>query len=186
MCGRTKLCVMTARDVSQNQNKKGSYDELLAQIKSEHETKAKALIPELCYLLRKEDPWLSNDDIKDRVKKDLVDIWSPTTISKYIPDEFKNKKHQETGRMKGKSVSESIPKALKVNVLGDSTSTNTDGDTQTVVESSHHNEIQKENEDLKKQIKELEGQVRRDVYNKNRFRFHCVNYRVKKIIAVDD
>ena len=52
--------------------------------------KAKEFIPQLCYALQNEDVFLSNEDIRDRIKKDLIDIWSKTTIQNNIPDEFKD------------------------------------------------------------------------------------------------
>ena len=79
---------MTAMNVSQNQNKKTSYDELLQIIKNEHKNRAKELIPQLCYALKSEDHRLSEEDIRDRIKHDLIDIWSRTTIQENIPDEF--------------------------------------------------------------------------------------------------
>jgi hypothetical protein len=86
---------MTAMNVSQNQNKKTSYDELLQTIKNEHKNRAKELIPQLCYALKSEDHRLSKEDIRDRIKHDLIDIWSRTTIQENIPDEFKDKGKQE-------------------------------------------------------------------------------------------
>lgn len=94
MCGHTKLYDLTAYNISQNQNKRISYDELLQEIKSEHQSRAKELIPELCYALANENPWLSEEDMRDRIKKDLIDIWSRTTIQENIPDEFKDKEKQ--------------------------------------------------------------------------------------------
>lgn len=86
---------MTAETVSQIKNKKSPYDELLQRIKTEHQTRAKELIPKLCYTLEKEDPWLSKEDIRDRIKHDLIDIWSRDTIQKNIPEELKNEAKQE-------------------------------------------------------------------------------------------
>jgi len=83
--------MVTAEEVSQIENKKICYDELLKQIKKEHQAKAKEFIPRLCYALQNEDSFLSNEDIRDRIKKDLIDIWSKTTIQNNIPNEFKNK-----------------------------------------------------------------------------------------------
>ncbi len=68
--------------------------QLLRQIKREHQAKAKEFIPQLCYALKNEDAFLSNEDIRDRIKKDLIDIWSKTTIQNNIPDEFKDKAKQ--------------------------------------------------------------------------------------------
>jgi hypothetical protein len=86
--------MVTAEDVSQIENKKICYDELLREIKKAHQAKTKEFIPQLCYALQNEDPFLSNEDIRDRIKKDLIDIWSKTTIQNNIPDEFKNEAKQ--------------------------------------------------------------------------------------------
>jgi hypothetical protein len=82
--------MVTAEDFNQIENKKISYDELLRQTKKEHVAKAKEVIPQLCYALQNEDVFLSNEDIRHRIKKDLIDIWSKTTIQNNIPDEFKD------------------------------------------------------------------------------------------------
>ena len=89
MRARINAIMVTAEDF-QIENKKTSYDELLLQIKKEHQAKAKEFIPQLCYALQNEDAFLSNEDIRDRIKKDLIDIWSKTTIQNNIPDEFKD------------------------------------------------------------------------------------------------
>ena len=91
MLARIKAVMVTAEEVSQIENKKTCYDELLKQIKKEHQAKAKEFIPRLCYALQNEGSFLSNEDIRDRIKKDLIDIWSKTTIQNNIPNEFKNK-----------------------------------------------------------------------------------------------
>jgi len=89
-------------DSSQNENKNTSkYDELIQLIKSKHYTIAKEYIPKLCYALREENPNLTNEDINERIKKDLVDIWSRTTIYTSLPEEFKDED-------KGKRISEGM------------------------------------------------------------------------------
>jgi hypothetical protein len=90
MWARINAVMVTAEDFNQIENKKISYDELLRQIKKEHQATAKEFIPQLCYALQNEDAFLSNEDIRDRIKKDLIDIWSKTTIQNNIPDEFKD------------------------------------------------------------------------------------------------
>ena len=95
MCGRTKPLDNDSRESQPRSDKKISYDELLLTIKNEHKNRAKELIPQLCYTLANEDPQLSKEDIRDRIKHDLIDIWSRTTIQENIPDEFKDKGKQE-------------------------------------------------------------------------------------------
>jgi len=69
MLARIKAVMVTAEEVSQIENKKTCYDELLKQIKKEHQAKAKEFIPRLCYALQNEGSFLSNEDIRDRIKK---------------------------------------------------------------------------------------------------------------------
>jgi hypothetical protein len=78
----------------------------LQQIKKEHQAKAKEFIPQLCYALQNEDAFLSNEDIRDRIKKDLIDIWSKTTIQiifqtnlKMRLNKLQRKKQIKKGRM---------------------------------------------------------------------------------------
>jgi hypothetical protein len=119
---------MTAEDFNQKENKKISYDELLKQIKKEHQTKAKEIIPRLCYALRNEDAFLSSEDIRDRIKKDLIDIWSKTTIQNNIPNEFKNEAKQsakEKADQKRKNVIEECVTVASQTVPEQSSSGNT-------------------------------------------------------------
>ena len=51
MRARINAVMVTAEDVSQIENKKITYDELLRQIKKEHQAKAKEFIP-LSYVMR--------------------------------------------------------------------------------------------------------------------------------------
>jgi hypothetical protein len=120
--------MVTAEDVSQIENKKICYDELLQQIKKEHQAKAKEIIPLLCYALQNEDPFLSSEDIRDRIKKDLIDIWSKTTIQDNIPDEFKNeakKSAKEKADQKRKNVIEECVTGPSQMVPEQSSSSNT-------------------------------------------------------------
>ena len=78
----------------------------MQQIKKEHQAKAKEFIPQLCYALQNEDAFLSNEDIRDRIKKDLIDIWSKTTIQiifqtnlKMRLNKLQRKKQIKKGRM---------------------------------------------------------------------------------------
>src|SRR5262249_36071173 len=102
---------MSADDISRNQNKKTSYDELLQKIKSEYTNRAKELIPQLCYALKNEDHSLSKEDIRDRIKRDLNDFWSRTTIQENTPEEFKdNEKQEATQTIDGDKNSQIKPK----------------------------------------------------------------------------
>lgn len=187
LCGPriNAVMVITTEDFNQKENKRILYDELLQKIKNEHETKAKELIPQLCYALASEDLWLSKEDIRDRIKKDLVDIWSLRTITKYIPNEFKDEQMQDAGRKDKKKVTGSIAEAIQPNVLEQSINTN--GNAETILEDHPKDELmrrekpkqydvnvpleskpdpllvadQYEVEDLRRQLKELNLEVER-------------------------
>jgi hypothetical protein len=147
--------MVTAKDVSQIENKKICYDELLQQIKKEHQAKAKELIPLLCYALQNEDPFLSSEDIRDRIKKDLIDIWSKTTIQDNIPDEFKDEAKQaskEKADQKRKNITEECVTVPSQIVPEQSSSDNT-----TVFESKHeHDPLQVADTVLKKKDDEIQ------------------------------
>jgi hypothetical protein len=53
----------------------------LQKIKSKHTNRAKELIPQLCYALANDDPLLSKEDNRDRIKRDsssfILSIGSP-------------------------------------------------------------------------------------------------------------
>ena len=83
-----------------------SYDEILKELKDDHKSKATKYIPRLCYSLQNEDQHLSKEDITERIKKDLIDIWSRTTIYDNIPDEFKHEVKQKAGRQSHKNVAD--------------------------------------------------------------------------------
>jgi hypothetical protein len=74
------------------------YEVLLQLARNAGEMLAKTWIPRLCDQLRKENPEMPNEDIKETVTKDCKDIWSKATIRDNIPDEYKDPKKQEAGR----------------------------------------------------------------------------------------
>ena len=86
------------------------YDSLLEQANITGTEAARTWIPKLRYALKDEDKNLSKEDIKDRVEKDCVEIWSKSTIRTYIPDEFKDVQKQEAGRKgREKQLEQPIP-----------------------------------------------------------------------------
>lgn len=72
-----------------------SYDELKKKAHEIAGETAATFIPKMCKKLRAEDKEMSNTDIRNTVKQDLIDTWSPVTIDKFIPEEFKPKKKKE-------------------------------------------------------------------------------------------
>jgi polyhydroxyalkanoate synthesis regulator phasin len=55
-------------------------------------------MPMLCAALRRENPNYSNYDIGEIVKKDCIQIWQRDTISKALPEEYKDKLRSELGK----------------------------------------------------------------------------------------
>ena len=70
------------------------YDQLLEQARGS----AKYWIPKLCEALRKENSEMSNDDIRERVKKDCIGTWQRDTITEALPEEYKDKLRSELGK----------------------------------------------------------------------------------------
>jgi|SRR5215216_110393 len=69
--------------------------ELARQTAIEH---AKEWIPKLCEALKRENPEMSKEDIRETVTNDCRDFWSRATISKFMPDEYKDPQKREAGK----------------------------------------------------------------------------------------
>jgi hypothetical protein len=81
-----------------------TYDELLEELKRKLEafrrTTAKEYIPKMYWALRRENPNLAPEDARDRIEKDCLHIiWEKRTIVDALPDEAKDPKKQEFGRL---------------------------------------------------------------------------------------
>jgi len=79
------------------------YNSLLDRLRQPRRYMAKTSVPNLCYYLKRAG--LSNEDIKDRVKKDLIKYgdggkngYSRTTIDDNIPVEFKDPERVARGK----------------------------------------------------------------------------------------
>lgn len=73
-----------------------TYDEYLAELKL-RTSAAYAYVPKMCNALK--DEGLSKEDVKDRVTKDCLEAGlSKSTITHYIPEEFKDTKKVEAGK----------------------------------------------------------------------------------------
>jgi hypothetical protein len=74
------------------------YQDLLKKLE-QVTVKAKKIIPEMCSCLKIEDPRLSDEEIKDRVKKDVIALgFSADYVSRCIPKEHKDQNKAESGR----------------------------------------------------------------------------------------
>jgi hypothetical protein len=70
------------------------YDQLLEQARGS----VKYWVPKLCEALRRENSEMSNDDIRERVKKDCIGTWQRDTITDALPEEYKDKLRSELGK----------------------------------------------------------------------------------------
>ncbi|MFI5405692.1 MAG: hypothetical protein ACHQ1D_04180 [Nitrososphaerales archaeon] len=74
------------------------YQDLLKKLE-QVTVKAKKIIPEMCSCLGIEDPTLSDEEIKDRVKKDVIALgFSAEYVSQCIPKELKDQNKADSGR----------------------------------------------------------------------------------------
>ena len=48
------------------------YEDLLKELDEQISVKANEIVPEMCSCLKIEDPTLSNEEIRNRVKKDVI------------------------------------------------------------------------------------------------------------------
>jgi hypothetical protein len=86
------------------------YEGLLQLARNAGEMLAKTWIPRLCEQLKKENPEMPNEDVKDIVTRDCSDIWSKATIRKFIPEEYKDPQKQAAIKKRyEKQLEEPIP-----------------------------------------------------------------------------
>lgn len=99
------------------------YEGLLSLARNAGMNLAKRFIPRLCQQLKKENPEMSDEDVRDTVTNDCADVWSKATIRKFIPDEYKDeaaaalarKKHEKDRLL---SVTESGQQFTNENIAG--------------------------------------------------------------------
>lgn len=78
------------------------YDDLLTEVRAKAEayrSSAKEYIPKMYTALRNENQSISPSDVRDRIEKDCVVFWSRRTILDALPNEAKDPKNQEMGRL---------------------------------------------------------------------------------------
>jgi hypothetical protein len=81
------------------------YDNLLEEAKQKaaaFQSTAKEYIPRMCVALRREDPYMSSQDARERIEKDRIGFWSKRTILEVLPAEAKNPEKQKSGRLSQK------------------------------------------------------------------------------------
>jgi hypothetical protein len=77
--------------------------EVLAKINAFRSTTAREYIPKMYEALRKDDPLLTPQDIRNTIERDCLNkIWTRRTILDALPDEAKNAKRQEAARSRSK------------------------------------------------------------------------------------
>src|ERR687898_882622 len=75
-----------------------NYNKLLEQAREAGTILARTWIPRLCQALKRENPEMPSEDVKETVTKDCADIWSRATIRNNMPGEFKDPQKQEAGK----------------------------------------------------------------------------------------
>jgi hypothetical protein len=103
------------------------YDQLLEQARGS----AKYWIPKLCEALRKENSEMSNDDIRERVKKDCIGTWQRDTITEALPEEYKDKLRSELGKKGRQKQLEQAGGSVTAEILPDSNRANDDSNSST-------------------------------------------------------
>lgn len=81
------------------------YDNLLEEAKQKaaaFQSTAKEYIPRMYAALRREDPYMSSQDARERIEKDRIGFWSKRTILEVLPAEAKNPEKQKSGRLSQK------------------------------------------------------------------------------------
>ncbi|HET7147985.1 MAG TPA: hypothetical protein VFI73_05740 [Candidatus Nitrosopolaris sp.] len=104
-----------------------TYEELLKEVRIKLEAfnirTAKKYIPELWEALKNEYPNLTREDLRDKIEKDCLEIWSERRILEALPDEAKDPKKQKFGRLSQKkrisAVETAAPYAKKKEILID-------------------------------------------------------------------
>ena len=83
-----------------------TYEELLEEsrfkIQSFLDSTANEYVPNMFWALHNDNPDLEPEDVKDRIEKDCVGIWSKCTLSDALPDEVKDSKKQKARRLRQK------------------------------------------------------------------------------------
>ena len=91
-----------------------NYNRLLEQAREAGASTAKTFIPKLCEQLKRENPEMPNEDVRDTVTNDCAGVWSKATIRKFMPDEYKDPQKQEAGKKveKKQRLEEPIPAGM--------------------------------------------------------------------------
>ena len=83
-----------------------TYEELLKEVQIKLDAfsirTAKEYIPKLWEALKNENPNLTREDLRDKIEKDCLETWSERRILEALPDEAKDPKKQEFGRLSQK------------------------------------------------------------------------------------
>jgi hypothetical protein len=80
------------------------YDDVLSELRQRGSTLAIQYINELYSILRDEEK-LPHADCRAKIEHDCIDLWSKTTIMKYMPPEAKDTKKRNAGKIGGESKS---------------------------------------------------------------------------------
>jgi len=95
------------------------YDDLLKSAKADSKTfheSARDYIPKMCKALKDENPESTKDDIRDRIDKDCIEIWSKRTIRDALPEEYKHEEMKRESKKKEGEIAAVLP---QIEVLTD-------------------------------------------------------------------
>ena len=89
------------------------YDDVLNELRQKGEKLANQYIVEL-YIILRDDEKMPPEDCRDKIEHDCVDLWSKTTIRKYLPPEAKDPKKRQAGKMGGEEKEKNKKKAMLI------------------------------------------------------------------------
>ena len=97
-------------------NQMSHYDEVLYEARKKGETIANKYIFEL-YTILMEEEHLPPEDCRAKIEQDCMDLWSKTTIRKFLPEEAKNPKKSKAGKIGAQHKKEKLEKEERIQVL---------------------------------------------------------------------
>jgi len=99
------------------------YDDTLNELKENGEKLANQYIIDLYNILRDEEK-LRTEDCRAKIEHDCLDLWSKSTIRKYLPVEARDPKKQIAGRIGGESKKNKSKNAMLVFAIAGTESEN--------------------------------------------------------------
>jgi hypothetical protein len=115
------------------------YDDVLQELRQKGQILANQYIVELYNILRDEEK-LPPQDCRSKIEHDCIDLWSKTTIRKYLPPEAKDTKKQKAGKLGGEKKKEvqllAAQNGARINLAEDDSNSQNEAESRT-----SHNEL---------------------------------------------